>query len=118
MREVDLGFDLVAILPRNTACSGACLCLSFAARPEMSTNFFRLVFLNGAGVGLLFRHTHFRQYIQNGFTLNFQLPGQIVDSNLTHPPLFSSTLPLSLHSNLRQSVFVTLAHSYTLRGQH
>jgi hypothetical protein len=37
-------------------------------------------------MGLLLGDANFRQDIENSFTFDFQLPGQIVDSNLTHPP--------------------------------
>jgi hypothetical protein len=34
---------------------------------------------------LFLGHTDMRQSIENGFALHFQLSGEIVDSNLTHP---------------------------------
>ena len=50
---------------------------------------------------LLLGDANFRKNVENRFAFNFQLPGQIVDSNLTHPPLISSaTVPLSPHINL------------------
>jgi hypothetical protein len=36
-------------------------------------------------VGFLFRHSDQRKRIKNGFALDFQLSGKIVDANLTHP---------------------------------
>lgn len=39
--------------------------------------------LNGTGVGLLFRHPKFRQQVQDRFRLDFQFPGQLVNSNHT-----------------------------------
>ena len=41
---------------------------------------------------LLFRDSHLWKRVKNFFALNFQFPGQIVDSNL-HPPLVSSVVP-------------------------
>jgi hypothetical protein len=55
---------------------------------------------------LLFRNADERQYIENRFTFDFQLPSQIVDSNLAHPPFVSSDMsPLSLHINLTVSAY-------------
>jgi hypothetical protein len=44
--------------------------------------------LDGTRVSLAFRQADSFQCIENLFTLDFQLARQIVDSNLTHPPLF------------------------------
>ena len=43
-------------------------------------------------MGFLLSDADFRKRIENCFAFYFQLSGQIVDSNLTHPPLFSSEL--------------------------
>lgn len=43
-------------------------------------------------MGLFLGDADFRQRIEDGFTFDFQLSGQIVDSNLAHPPLVSSEL--------------------------
>src|SRR5207244_11758859 len=80
-------------------------CLHFSTSTEMRSHLFRLVLLNGTGMCLLLGDTDFQENIENGFTLNFQLPGQIVDSNLGHPPFLSSApVPLSLHANLTDHV--------------
>ena len=39
-------------------------------------------------MGLAFAQTQTSQSIEDLFTLDFQLARQIVNSNLTHPPLF------------------------------
>jgi hypothetical protein len=54
----------------------------------MPTDLLSLVRFDGTRVGLAFGHTHKFQSIENLFTLDFQLTRQIVNSNLTHPPLF------------------------------
>jgi hypothetical protein len=36
-------------------------------------------------MGLLLGHPDFLQDIENSLAFNFQLPGEIVDSNLAHP---------------------------------
>ncbi len=54
----------------------------------------------------LLGHANQRQYIENRFAFDFQLPSQIVDSNLAHPPFVSSDMsPLSLHINLTVSAY-------------
>jgi hypothetical protein len=49
-------------------------------------HFLRLMILERTGVRLLLSDSNFGENIKNGLAFNFQLPGQIVDSNLTHPP--------------------------------
>jgi hypothetical protein len=48
-------------------------------------------------------HAEFRQYIQNLPAFDFHLAREIVDPNLTHPPLFKLCFPKPL-----------VAHSYLL----
>ncbi len=55
---------------------------------EMSANLLRLKRFNGTGVRLALTQIHRIQRVQNLFALHFQLTCQIVNSNLTHPPLF------------------------------
>jgi len=43
---------------------------------------YRFVVLDGAGVGFLFRHSNFRQRVENGLAFDFQFSRQIVNSNL------------------------------------
>jgi hypothetical protein len=58
------------------------------APAEMRADLFGLVFLQRTGVGLALGQTEFRQNIKNLPTLDFHLTCKIVNSNLTHPPLF------------------------------
>src|SRR5437899_12688619 len=59
-------------------------------------------------MGLLLRHPDERQRIENGFTFDFQLPGEIVDSNLAHPAfLVLRVVCLSLHRSLTESASCT-----------
>ena len=45
-------------------------------------------------MGLLLGDSDFREDIENSLAFDFQLPGQIVNSNLTHPPfLCPATAP-------------------------
>jgi hypothetical protein len=68
---------------------------------KLGANLLCLVFLQRTGVGLAAGQAKLRQYIKNLPTLDFHLACEIVDSNLTHPPLFKMC---------RQSRLV--AHSY------
>jgi hypothetical protein len=97
MGEIDLGLNALrgARGPRA----------SLDGRPrgalKLRANLFRLVFLQRTGVGLAAGQAKLRQYVKNLPTLDFHLACEIVDSNLTHPPLFKMC---------RQSRLV--AHSY------
>ena len=82
VREVNLGLDFVSFA------AGARLGgrgLGFSGT-EVSPHLFGFVFFDRTGVRLLLRDTDFDQDIKNRLALDFQFPGQIVDSNLTHPP--------------------------------
>ena len=57
--------------------------------------------LQGTGVGLAAAQAEFRQYVKNLPALDFHLAREIVDTNLTHPPLFKMCCPKPL-----------VAHSY------
>jgi len=52
----------------------------------MSTHLLRFVLFNGAGVCLLFGYPDDRKHIEDRLALDFQLSGQVVNSNLAHPP--------------------------------
>jgi hypothetical protein len=39
---------------------------------------------------LFLSHPDLRQHVENGFALDFQLSGEIVDSNLAHPAFLRS----------------------------
>lgn len=90
VREVDLGLDVVR-LPGWTLFGGGA---PVRNRLEVRPHFDRLVFLDGTGVRFLLGDAHFQKNVEDRFAFYFQLPGQIVDSNLTHPPFSSSALSL------------------------
>jgi hypothetical protein len=85
MREINLRFEFVGVAPSTSAFrgrgSGA-----LGRGTEMRPHLFRLVIFQRAGMGFLLGNPYFRQYIENGLALDFELSGQIVDSNLTHQP--------------------------------
>jgi hypothetical protein len=85
MRKIDLGLDLVSRWAAGTCSLGGRMAFRRRAT-QFCTYLLRLVFFQRTGMGLLLADPDFRKYIENGFTFDFQLPCQIVDSNLTHPP--------------------------------
>ena len=52
----------------------------------------RLIGFDGTGMRLLLGDANLWQRVENFLALDFQFPGQIVNSNL-HPPLISSVVP-------------------------
>jgi hypothetical protein len=53
---------------------------------KVTAHALRFIELKRTRVGLLLRDAHFGKDVKNLLALDFQFPGQIVDSNLTHPP--------------------------------
>ena len=90
MRKIDLGLDPLSFGATRTRSFTRALRL--ANRAEVFSHLDRFMVFNGAGMSLFLGDSDFRKYIENSFTLNFQLPCQIVDSNLAHPLFLSSTL--------------------------
>jgi len=87
MREVELWLDLVGARPSSTRLltSG-----HLPVRGKVLPHLFRFVHFDGTGMGLLLRDAKGGQEIENLLALDFQLSGQIVDSNLgLHPPCIS-----------------------------
>src|SRR5271167_1856988 len=72
-------------------------------------------------MGLLFCDAHFGQRVQNGLALDFQLSGQIVDSNLTHPPFLFSGLSAKSSYQPHGVGFLCVAtcgsHNYSLPSE-
>jgi hypothetical protein len=81
MREVDLGSDRLGRASRAAGVRSAlCKCAYLL----------RLVSLQRTGMGLAGSQTQLCQYVKNSLTLDFHLAREIVDTNLTHPPLFNT----------------------------
>jgi hypothetical protein len=83
VRQINLGFDLVfaARRPRRLRTRR----LPFGRAAEVLAHLLRFVLLERTGMRLLLRHSDHCQDVENSFAFNFQLPGEIVDSNLAHP---------------------------------
>jgi hypothetical protein len=58
-------------------------CRTRLARQQALLYLFRNFRVDGTGVGFPFRHPKFRQQVQDCFRLDFQFPGQLVNSNHT-----------------------------------
>jgi hypothetical protein len=82
--EIDLGSDDL----RGARGRGGALAAGARSALELRANLIRLVILQGTGVGLAFVQAEFRQNVKNLLALDFHLAREIVDTNLTHPPLF------------------------------
>jgi hypothetical protein len=86
LRKIDLGFDVrLGLGPSRPGGSGR----AFGLGTEVGAHAYGFVHSDGTGMGLLFRNTDYRQDVQNRLALDFQFPGQIINSNLLHPRFLS-----------------------------
>jgi hypothetical protein len=99
VREVDFWSDAL----RGTRTRGAGMAAGPRSMRNVRADLLRFKLLQRTGVGLAAGQAEFRQYIKNLPTLDFHLAREIVDSNLTHPPLFEICYPSRL-----------VAHSYLM----
>jgi hypothetical protein len=99
MREINLRRNGLRGASGGRACRA---CVPRAAL-KMSANLIGLIFLQRTGVGFACAQAKLRQYIKNLPALDFHLAREIVDTNLTHPPLFKICRPKPL-----------VAHSYLM----
>jgi hypothetical protein len=88
MREIDFGLDFVRLA--RAACGFRWARLRFGGRAEMCADLLCFVIFDGARVRLFLGDADFGQNVKNRLALDFQFPGQIVDTNLTHPPFLCS----------------------------
>ncbi len=84
VREINLCLDL--FLTASGSGRFARRRRRLSVRAEVLAYQLRLVLLQRTGVGLLLGYAYFGEDIKNRLALDLQLPRQIVDSNLTHPP--------------------------------
>ncbi len=85
--EVELRLDLLGARPPGTRVLRR---HSLAMSGKVLPHLLRFVRFDGTGVGLLFGDANGGKEIEDFLALDFQLPGQIVDSNLRlHPPFVS-----------------------------
>jgi hypothetical protein len=84
VRQIDFGLDLVFATRGARRSRGGRRFLGMSAEVVPDQNGF--VFFQRAGVRFLFGNTDFGEHVKNRLALDLQLPRQIIDSNLTHPP--------------------------------
>ena len=58
----------------------------------MGADFLRFVVFERTGMGFFLSDPDYGERIKDCFALDFQLSGQVVNSNLAHPPLCPSGL--------------------------
>jgi hypothetical protein len=88
--EIDLGLNLIAFNAARARVFRRGL--GFAGDAQVSPHLLRFVLFNGTGMRFLLSNAYFRKCVENRFAFDFQLPSQIVNSNLAHPPFLSSGL--------------------------
>jgi len=85
--EIEFRLDLIRARPRRARLSCG---RSFVVPAKVLPNLLGFVRFYGTGVSFLFGDAKGRQEIKDLLAFDFQLPGQIVDSNLRlHPPFVS-----------------------------
>jgi hypothetical protein len=96
--KIDLGLQAISI---GTGSASRLRVLAITRTLEMRADLLRLMVFKRTGMRLFFGDAHLCQHVENRFAFDFQFSSQVVNSNLTHPPLCPSGLvPLSLHINL------------------
>ncbi len=98
VREIDLGRNCLGGARSRTTAVARCP----RSTLKLRTNLVGLVVFNRTGVGLALSETELCQHVKNLTAFHFHLAREIVDSNLTHPPLFKTRdpKPLVAHSYL------------------
>ena len=113
VRQINLGLNFFFSAQRTRGARRRRLPIGRAA--DVDSNFFRFVLLQRTGMRFLLGDAHQRQRIENGFALDFQLPGEIVDSNLTHPAFLLRVWLMSSSRPHGVSAFCTRTGSNSLR---
>jgi hypothetical protein len=90
VREIDLSFDVRFAGTRTATVAPSRRSSALAGKMLFDT--LSLVGFDRARVRLFFRHSNQRKDIKDCPAFDFQFPGQIVDSNFTHPPCFFSKI--------------------------
>jgi hypothetical protein len=81
----------------------------------MRANFRGLAVFQRTGMGLAAGQAEFRQYVENLPALDFHLAREIVDTNLTHPPLFEMCRPRPLDAHSYSMAMVAFETSLVAR---
>jgi hypothetical protein len=97
VRQIDLGDNSFSAMAARCG-AGMRRVLRFPRK--VRTNLLSLVQLQRTGVRLASRYADFRKNLENRARLYFQLFREIIDSNLTHPPLFNLCRQMALKNSL------------------
>jgi hypothetical protein len=89
VRQIDLRLHAISVGTRSPARFRA---LAIARALQNRADFVRFMVFKRTGVRFLLGDPDFGQHVENRFAFDFQLSCQIVNSNLTHPPLCPSGL--------------------------
>jgi hypothetical protein len=92
VREIDFGGDAL----RGARRRSAPLASGPGAALKMRANLLSLKAFQRTGMGLACAQAELRQNVKNLPALDFHLAREIVDTNLTHPPLFRFCYPKPL----------------------
>src|ERR1700690_121555 len=112
MRQIDLGLDLVLNIGGRSARRPCRTRSGFGAGAKILADEFGFVVLQRTRMGLFLRDTHRGQHVKNLLALDFQLTGQIIDSNL-HPlwSSFSGPARLTTHDSLCSNLYARISTS-------
>jgi hypothetical protein len=72
VRQINLGLDAFRFSARGAGGLGS---RAFAGATHVHADFLRFVLFQRTGMRLLLGHPNFGQYVENSFTLDFQLSG-------------------------------------------
>lgn len=93
MRQINLGLYLIGSGTGGTGGFRGSMRLG-GRTPQACSHFLCFMFFQRAGVRFLLGDSNLWEYIENRLTFDLQLSCQIVNSNLTHPPFYSSAIPV------------------------
>jgi hypothetical protein len=111
MRQIDLGLDFIFATARSRCGLGGRR-LSFGC-VEMHPHLLRFMLFQRTGMRLFFGHSDLQQHVENGLTFDFQFPGKIVDSNLTHPAFLLSPRHIQVFIGTSRSQLLHFARRRT-----
>jgi len=109
VRQIDFGLDFFFASQRSVVLGR--VCRRFGQAAEMGPHLFRFVLFERTGMRLFLGHSDERQHVENGLALEFQLSGEIVDSNLAHPAFL---LPRVVLKSSSQPHGVSFPHSHIM----
>jgi hypothetical protein len=108
VRQIDLGLKCFHIT-LGTAPRRLDRRLGLGLGAKMRADLLCFVHLDGTGMGLFLGDADQRKNIQDGFALDFQFPGQVIDTNLLHSAFYCLRFVLSVKSSFQPHGVLALA---------